>query len=122
MDAERPFKCEFPDCVSTGFKNKKVLRAHILNVHLNVGKFACAECDSKFSTKNQLKLHKKKHHSTVYTHACPEPDCSWKGFSAQQLKHHARQHKKSACPICEVVFSCAVSVSFIYFIVKSLSH
>lgn len=53
---EKPFKCEFPDCKSTGFIYRRSLMLH-MNLHEGIKPFQCEYCSKAYVSKNSLAIH-----------------------------------------------------------------
>ena len=90
---------------SATFKQKKNLRAHLLNIH-NIDQmremycededkkyFKCKDCDSEFSYKKSLTVHRKnKHEGKISVFECDL--CNMKfGYKHKLLSHMKSKHK-----------------------------
>ncbi|XP_075219854.1 uncharacterized protein LOC142323669 isoform X5 [Lycorma delicatula] len=73
--------------------------AHELTCHSK--SFSCSVCKAKFSTKNNLLVHEKKHNEQFYT--CQKVECNAKFHTKGNLLRHTRTHsgnKPWECSIC----------------------
>ncbi|PSN50914.1 hypothetical protein C0J52_05366 [Blattella germanica] len=84
-------------------KNEKILRIH---KKCHEGElFACPHCDKVSSTRNNLRMHMKRH-SDARPHSCPL--CSRAFKTPRDLKTHMVQHtgqKPYSCPYCPKTFA-----------------
>ncbi|XP_069683310.1 zinc finger protein 260-like [Periplaneta americana] len=92
-------------CAQCGIwlKNEKILRIHR---KCHQGElFACPHCDKVSSTRNNLRMHMKRH-SNTRPHGCPL--CSRAFKTSRDLKTHMVQHtgqKPYSCPHCPKTFA-----------------
>ncbi|ELU02819.1 hypothetical protein CAPTEDRAFT_137609 [Capitella teleta] len=94
---EKPFTCQ--KC-GKSFKLKKYLTDHELT-HSEERRFGCEVCGAQFRCDKHLSRHQKTH-AVEKTHQCPEEGCTYKAFTARQLRKHSdsRHWEAILCETC----------------------
>ena len=84
----RDFHCGFPGCQKS-FPVLRSLTRHIKIVHENLRPYSCPDCESSFSTQDQLKVHKGVHDGI--RHACTKDGCLKTYSDPSNLNRHVKQ-------------------------------
>jgi len=72
------------------FTRKYSVKSHIQNVHEKKKPFKCEECDKKFATGSQLRMHQKRHADET-PYECDQCDQRF-SFTAELSSHKAAEH------------------------------
>ncbi|CAG2113311.1 unnamed protein product, partial [Medioppia subpectinata] len=107
---QKPFKCQFPDCVSSFVTNSE-LKTHTISIHSNESPFKCewSGCGHAFKTKERLKCHSY-NHNNEWPYVCEWPGCDAKYAKNSDLRMHRlcihSNDKPYPCewPACEARF------------------
>lgn len=88
------------------FTRTECLESHTISVHSTDYRYHCAECDLKFKTKAQLRIHLDEHQLENFQFDCVE--CCMKfGTSSRLCVHLFNQHSdgdRVKCPLCPKTF------------------
>ena len=89
---QRRYRCSIPGCAKSYTRNNK-LKGHVLTKHQGQKRFACHQCQTKFSTLTDLSRH-----GTVHDNASPRYTCL---KCHSQFKRHDTllHHSKKDCTL-----------------------
>ena len=105
-NGEKPYRCDYPGCESTGFVTKNNLENHMWQHKNQRNKpFKCQLCTKAYLRKSQLDAHMRAHRG-IKPFVCNE--CGLQFSNKSNWQRHVAEHtgeRKYACPHCNKRFS-----------------